>query len=198
MTVPQDADEATKDQCRIIQVLDMGSGSYEVSWSSMIPSIGFVMYDRDADFLDSLSEWDNTYNTAHSLEIGEFIAPATYYLRSIAFDVSKNMTVSALDTLVISGEEPVAPTAPMLSIYPVPYRPNMGQLMMTNLPEGGSVIVYSESGLEIWSAGVGVETSITWDGTNKQGGKVMSGVYYVMVKDAAGEVVNKRAIMIVQ
>jgi hypothetical protein len=107
------------------------------------------------------------------------------------------MIVSALDTIMDSGETPNPPTAPQLSIYPVPYHPDMGTMFMNNLPPGGSVTVYNENGLEVWQQNVGTETSLTWDGNNKQGSPVMSGVYYVFVRDAGGNIVNRRPVMIV-
>ena len=57
--------------------------------------------------------------------------------------------------------------------------------------------VVNGNGMEIWSRDIGTETNFTWDGSNNQGSPVMSGVYYVIVKDAGGSVVERRPIMIV-
>ena len=147
--------------------------------------------------MDSISSWDENYAMAHSSTIDDLLMPSTYYVRAISYDGDNNMIVSALDTFSVTNEEPNPPAAPQLSIYPVPYNPGMGRMFLNNLPEGGSVTVYSESGQEVWRHDVGTETSITWDGTNTQGNPVMSGVYYVLVRDSASSVVDRRPVMIV-
>jgi len=107
------------------------------------------------------------------------------------------MTISMVDTLTDSSEEPVSPTAPMLSIYPVPFLPGMGELTLTNLPEDGSVAIYDSNGLEVYAADIGTATTMSWDGRNSQGSPVMSGVYYVVTKDSGNTVTDRRPIMIV-
>jgi flagellar hook assembly protein FlgD len=73
----------------------------------------------------------------------------------------------------------------------------MGNLTLTNLPSGGSVIIYNTNGVEVWSHEVGTAVAITWDGKNNQGSSVASGVYYAITKDASGSVVNRKPLMIV-
>lgn len=196
-TIPQDADETTKDICRITNINLITNSTCEVSWSSLAQTIGFVQFGR-ANSFESITDWDDdTYSNGHTVAISNLISPQTYILRAVSFDNQGNMLVSAIDTLEITGEEPVAPTAPLLSIYPVPYHPDMGNLYLDNLPSGGSVTVYNENGLEVWNQEVGADTTLRWDGLNSQGNRVMSGVYYVIVKDASGNVLTRRPVMIV-
>lgn len=197
LTIPQDADASTKNQCRIVEVVKTGEGSYDVSWTTLASSIGFIQYDLDTA-LDSASVWDTGFGTEHTTAIGGLEEPATYYMRSIAYDNSNNMTISVTDTMELTDEQPVAPTAPALEIYPVPYHPNKGTMTLENLPEGGSVQIFNERGLEVWKRSVGTDAQLSWDGTNSRGSNVMSGVYYVAIKNSKGDVVNKRPIMIVQ
>lgn len=196
-TIPQDAGETTKDLCRIIAIDRNPDGSFDVHWTTAIPSIGFVQYDRDPS-LDDISEWDDSqYATNHSVTLTGLLAPHTYYLRAVSYDGDDNMVVSALDTLVITGDNPTPVSAPLLAIYPVPYNPGMGTMQFDNLPAGGSVAVISGNGLEVWNKKLGSETSTSWDGINNQGSPVMSGVYYVIVKNSSGTVVDKRPVMVV-
>ncbi len=196
MTIAQDADPSMHELCRIDDVID-GGGTFEIDWSTAGSTIGFVQYGESSGSLDSISNWDENYASTHTSTIDNLIMPNTYYVRAVSYDNSKNMIVSAVDTITSSGEEPNPPTAPLLSIYPVPYHPDMGTMFMDNLPPGGSVTVYNENGLEVWQHDVGTETSIKWDGTNAYGSPVMSGVYYVLVRDADGNVVDRRPVMIV-
>ena len=176
---------------------NIGSGEYDVRWSTELQTVGFVQYDLDTE-LDQMSSWDDdSYSVTHSVPLTGLLSPRTYYMRAVSYDNDNNMIVSALDTLVISGDEPSPVSAPTISIYPVPYNPGMGSLTMSNLPEGGSLIVVNGNGMEIYSKDIGTETTFTWDGSNRQGSPVMSGVYYVVVKDAGGTVVERRPIMIV-
>ena len=66
-----------------------------------------------------------------------------------------------------------------------------------NLPENGSVTVYDGNDLEVWRQNIGTQTALNWDGVNHSGTQVASGVYYVITTDAAGDVYDKRPIMIV-
>jgi hypothetical protein len=196
-TIPQDASEATKDRCRIISMDRNPDGTYDVTWVTQSSTIGFIQYDRDGT-LDQMSDWDDSqYSTSHTITLSGLISPQTYYLRAISYDGADNMVISALDTLEISGENPTPVSAPVLSIYPVPYNPGMGTMHFDNLPAGGSVTVINGSGLEVWNERLGSETTTTWDGINNQGSPVMSGVYYVIVKNSSGTVVDKRPVMVV-
>jgi hypothetical protein len=197
ITIPQDADQATMDLCRIDDMNIGMDGVCDVDWSTQDATVGFVQYDTDMD-MDSMTTWDDDqYEGSHTNEIDNLLFPGTYYVRAVSYDDQDNMIVSAVDTLVLTGENPTPLSAPALSIYPVPYHPNMGQMHLSNLPAGGSAVVVNGSGLEVWQAGVGDSTSLTWNGTNNQGQEVMSGVYYVLVRDSGGKIVERRPIMIV-
>jgi len=195
--IPQNASDAVKALCQITTITDVGSGSYNITWSNTAPTIGFVQYGGTSGF-DNMSAWDNaTYKTTHTVSISGLTTAGTYYVRAAAYDNNKNMFVSAIDTIVVRPNNPTPLTTPVLSAYPVPYHPGMGTFQIDNIPAGGSATIYSESGLEVWHREAGEEISIQWDGTNGDGSRVMSGVYYLVVKDSDGMVYDKRPIMIV-
>ena len=197
MTIPQDADAGTNNLCEITDIQPASSSGLDVDWETQDPTIGFIQYDDDVT-LDSMSTWDDaSYEQAHSSTTGELIAPATYYLRAVSYDNDNSMIVSAVDTFIFTGENPTPLSAPALSIFPVPYHPGTGGLSLMNLPENGRVAIYDGNGLEVWSNDVGTQTAMNWDGENRNGSQVMSGVYYVITTDAGGEVFDKRPIMIV-
>ena len=70
-------------------------------------------------------------------------------------------------------------------------------MSMMNLPENGTVTIYDGNGLEVWRKNIGTQPAMNWNGDNQSGGQVMSGVYYVVTTDAAGDVFDQRPIMIV-
>jgi hypothetical protein len=195
--VPQNASDAVKELCQITAIANVGTGSYDITWSNVVPTIGFVQYGGSSGF-DDMSSWDDaTYKTTHTVRIEGLATSSTYYVRATAYDSQKNMIVSAIDTIVVLPNDPTPLSAPVLSAYPVPYHPGMGVFRVDNLRMGSSVTIFSESGLEVWHRAAGEEISIRWDGTNSDGSRVMSGVYYLVVKDANGKVYNKRPIMVV-
>lgn len=196
MTVPQDPAQWMDDLCHITSIDVAGNGVYDVNWATESPTRGFVQYGM-TDTLDSVTDWDNNYATTHTNSLSGLLMPSEYLLRAVSYDTDNNMTISMIDTLSADPDDPVSPTAPLLSIFPVPYHPSMGQLSLVNLPEGGSVAIFNENGREIWKHDVGTVTATTWDGRNNQGSPVMSGVYYVVTKDSSGKAVNKRPIIIV-
>lgn len=198
LTIPQNASEAMNSLCRIAQKTKTDNGSYDIGWATTLETIGFVQFDTD-QVLDSMSVWDDeAYVSSHTSPISGLAAPQTYYLRAVAYDATDHMFISAVDTLVVLDEPPQPFAAPHLSIYPVPYRPSAGALTLADLPAGGSIAILNGNGLEIWRAAVGTETSMSWNGMNGQGSPVMSGVYFAIVRDATGAVVEKRPIMIVR
>ena len=198
ISIPQDADEAVHDLCRIQNKTKLANGTYGIEFTSLDNTIGFVQFGFNETDLDSMSSWDdNDYAMTHSVVLDGLLMPSTYHMRAVVYDDENNMSISAVDTLSVTGEEPAPPAAPQLAIYPVPYHPGMGSLYLNNLPQGGSVTIYNENGLEVWQQKVPSSGSITWEGINNQNSPVMSGVYYVLTKDAEGAVVDKRPIMIV-
>jgi len=195
--IPQNASAAVKQLCQITSHTNVGGGSYDITWSNSIASIGFVQYGGSSG-LDSMSVWDNaTYKTTHTARIHGLTVAGNYYVRAAAYDSQKNMFISAVDTIVVTPNNPAPLSAPVLSAYPVPFHPGMMSFQIDNLPKGGSATIYSETGLEVWHREAGDAASITWNGINKDGSRVMSGVYYLVVKNANGKVYDKRPIMIV-
>jgi hypothetical protein len=95
------------------------------------------------------------------------------------------------------GNHETNSTSAAVRIYPIPYRPDRGDLTLANLPKDGSVAIYDLTGRKIqdiaWS---GTETS--WNGTNAAASGVASGRYFLLIKDAAGRVLEKRAILVVR
>jgi len=195
LIIGQDADIAVKNLCRVTNIDSVSSGRYNIDWSTETQTIGFVQYDFNWP-LDSLSAWDDDqYSLTHAVNISG-LYPRKYYLRAVAFDNAKNMTVSSYDSLVWSGGALAPLTAPEVSIYPVPFNPGMNRaLTLANLPEGGSIAIFNERGLNVWGGSV-PGSPMLWNGTNWQGAPVASGVYLVVIKDARGSVVEKRSIMI--
>ena len=84
-----------------------------------------------------------------------------------------------------------------IKIFPMPYRPDQGDLTLMDLPENGSIAIYDLAGRKIqdiaWS---GTETS--WNGRNAAASGVASGRYFLLIKNAAAGVVEKRAILVVR
>lgn len=196
MTIPQDPDAGMNDLCEITDIQPAVGTGLDIDWHTLTPTIGFVQYDNDATSLDSMTAWDDSNDQNHTSTTGELIAPATYYLRAVSYD-DDAMIVSAIDTFVFTGENPTPLSAPALSIFPVPYHPGTGGLSMMNLPENGRVTIYDGNGLEVWQKDVGTQTEIAWNGENRNGSQVTSGVYYVVTTDDGGAVYDKRPIMIV-
>lgn len=197
--IPQNASAAVKQLCQITSYTNVGSGNYDVTWSNNLATIGFVQYGGSSG-LDSMSVWDNaTYKTTHTVRIHGLAAAGSYYVRAAAYDSQKNMFISAVDTIVVTPNNPAPLSTPVLSAYPVPYNPGMqSSFHIDNLPHGGSATVYTETGLEVWHQQADPEGSVSpWNGTNRDGSRVMSGVYYLVIKDAKGNVYDKRPIMIV-
>jgi len=84
-----------------------------------------------------------------------------------------------------------------VKIYPMPYRPDRGDMTLMNLPDNGSIAIYDLAGRKVgdidWSG-----TDASWNGTNAAGSGMASGRYFLLIKNASDRVVEKRAILIVR
>ncbi len=193
--ISRNAGETTQNLCKITGTTMVDQGSYEIEWRTSGPTTGFIQFDTDIP-MDSSTVRETAPDLVHSADLENLAVPGTYFMRAAAYDDNHNMTISAIDTLVTTGENPAPVTTPVISIYPVPYNPNMGQLFLSNLPANSSVAIYNGNGLEVWSTNVGAEENIRWEGVNNNGSMVMSGVYYVIVKNSDGKSVDERTIII--
>jgi hypothetical protein len=98
------------------------------------------------------------------------------------------------------GEDPGGDNlaAAVIAIYPVPFVPERSSLTMENLPSEGSLGVFDIKGRCVWDAVWSGVTSLKWDGANKSGVVIAAGRYFVVIRDAAGRVVERRALLAVR
>jgi len=196
-TISQTANATEKNNCKITAKVKVTETSYNIAWSTLARTTGFIQYDRDVT-LDSMSAWNTLRGTAHTSLIDHLLVPQLYSMRAVAYDSLDNMTISAIDTFTTQRNAPAPVSSPSPSIFPVPYHPSAGLMNLNGLPVGGSVSIVSGTGAEVFNADVGTSTEMTWNGVNRQGSPVMSGVYYAIIKDAKGQVLDKRSLMIVR
>lgn len=90
------------------------------------------------------------------------------------------------------------PSTSSVAIYPMPFRPGEGSLQFEELPAGGSVDIFDLRGRQVWKGDSAGQTSLTWNGDNLNSTTVMSGRYFVVVRNSRGDVVEKRAILVVR
>ncbi len=199
-TIPDSADNATKNLCRISSFRKIENRVYDVTWVTDYPTVGFLQFDSDDEVLDLSSDWDDSeYGTNHTIRVNDFDSEGTYYFRAVSYDEDKNMIISAVELLEVEDDNTVPPSAVQdLAIFPVPYDPSSGQMTIDGVPAGGAVAIYNESGLEVWRKNnTGTGTVLDWDGNNQQGSAVTSGIYYVVAKSENGKVFSRKPIMVV-
>ncbi|MBN2070334.1 MAG: hypothetical protein JW814_02665 [Candidatus Krumholzibacteriota bacterium] len=199
-TIPDGADQATDALCRISSFRKIDNRIYDVTWTTQNPTIGFLRFDSDDEVLDLTSSWDNSeYRTTHTIRVSDFESEGMYYFRAVSYDAQKNMVISSVEILEVEDENAAPPTAVQdLFIYPVPYNPVSGSMTIDGVPEGGSVTIFNESGLEVWrKEGVESDSTLNWDGNNMNGSPVTSGIYYVVTKSASGKIFSRNPIMVV-
>lgn len=95
---------------------------------------------------------------------------------------------------------PIPPTLPPTIDdplpYPNPYRPGRGDPNMTvsNLPAGVTVGIFTYAGELIRELNTDDTGSIVWDGKNRDGHDVASGVYYGLIRQGSHRKVIKLAV----
>jgi hypothetical protein len=196
-TISNTAGATEKNQCKVTTKTRLTLSSYDIGWSTLARSTGFLQYDRDAT-LDSMSSWITSRALTHTSLISNLLVPQLYTMRAVSYDSLDNMTISATDTFTTYHDAAAPVSSPNPSIFPIPYHPSAGLMNLNALPMGGSVSIVNATGTEVFNAEVGTKSEMTWNGQNSKGSPVMSGVYYAIVKDAKGQVIDKRSLMIVR
>lgn len=112
-------------------------------------------------------------------------------IESIAIDGSTGEVFFGTDAGLVSYLGTATDPAGSLSddnikVYPNPVRPEYtGRIFITGLMRDTDVKIVSASGYLV-NSGTSVGGEYTWDGKNKGGKRVASGVYYVLAADAEG------------
>ncbi len=112
-------------------------------------------------------------------------------IESIAIDGSTGEVFFGTDAGLVSYLGTATDPAGSLSddnikVYPNPVRPEYtGRISITGLMRDTDVKIVSASGYLV-NSGTSVGGEYTWDGKNKGGKRVASGVYYVLAVDAEG------------
>lgn len=112
-------------------------------------------------------------------------------IESIAIDGSTGEVFFGTDAGLVSYLGTATDPAGSLSddnikVYPNPVRPEYtGRVSITGLMRDTDVKIVSASGYLV-NSGTSVGGEYTWDGKNKGGKRVASGVYYVLAADAEG------------
>lgn len=112
-------------------------------------------------------------------------------IESIAIDGSTGEVFFGTDAGLVSYLGTATDPAGSLSddnikVYPNPVRPEYtGRIYITGLMRDTDVKIVSASGYLV-NSGISVGGEYTWDGKNKSGKRVASGVYYVLAADAEG------------
>jgi hypothetical protein len=96
------------------------------------------------------------------------------------------------------GDPPNVVASGLISVYPIPFQPDLGVLNINNLPESGDLEVYDLLGRRVWDASWSGRTEVTWDGSNNNSTDVSSGRYFLVVKAGGGDVIDKRVILVIR
>lgn len=80
--------------------------------------------------------------------------------------------------------------------YPNPFYMNRGDGYVTieNLPSSAKVTIYTLSGEKVWEGTAKTGGILTWNGINKYGEKIASGIYLALIDSSAGKKVVKIAV----
>jgi flagellar hook assembly protein FlgD len=76
-----------------------------------------------------------------------------------------------------------------VKVYPNPFNPATafkGTVKFQGVKNGGKLRIWTVSGLLVWEATAGVDP-VEWDGRNKSGEKVVTGVYYWTAEGETGK-----------
>ncbi len=207
-----DCDPSLRNLCRIVSTTRVDSVTFRFEWSTESPTTGKLRYWKagDTDFEETTESTTTSYTHTETLSGLEF--DKIYNVCAVGHDTNGNLVVS--EPSVVSTQSDTSSTddggtdedpdheGKLVSgtpkIYPVPFNPDEGELYFSNIPESGIVTIYDMRGRRVYRAKWSGQTTITWDGRNDLSTIVSSGRYYIVIKGPDGDILDKRAIVVVR
>jgi len=115
----------------------------------------------------------------------------TPYLSPTVTPTFDPFAVTATPTQVIGDDIKEA------HVYPNPFNPNAGtgKFKVDNVPVDTKLQIFSMDGSLVMEGVTSGTAGFSWDGRNKNGSKVVSGLYYLVLKDKKGKSDVKRIIV---
>ena len=83
-------------------------------------------------------------------------------------------------------------------MFPQPFIPERGELTIQNLPSDGSVGIFDLKGRCVWETTWSGATSIQWNGSNSESVTISAGRYFVVIRNASGQVIDRQALLAVR
>ncbi|UCF06438.1 MAG: T9SS type A sorting domain-containing protein [bacterium] len=169
-------------------------------------SVEYLSGDQDLSIIDggSLTFTSTNWNVYHTVTIAAAEDPdnidgeAVIRIHGVSGGIVPDRDFIAVeidndedDPYPDLGSEPI-------TFYPNPYRIEYGVLKVKNLPSDGSLEIYDLRGRRAWDISWSGQNNIEWDGSNKNATYVSSGRYFVVIKDGSGNVIDKRAILVLR
>jgi hypothetical protein len=124
-------------------------------------------------------------------------ANGAHVLVAQAFDTTGNMCNSSQINVQIANTI-MATDLNMVRVFPNPFYPYKGvkkDITFDTLPAGARIRAYTFLGELIWDATTDASGKAGWDGRNKSGQQVASGVYIVRISKKKAEIIRKVSII---
>ncbi len=168
----------------------------------------------DADFCYKILTCDNgptinpadeKYNTINATYNEALLADAASQCIHVPVIPSPTPTVTPFVTATITPTvDPNQTPTPVVGddiksahVYPNPFNPNAGsgKFKVDNVPVDTKLQIFSMDGSLVMEGVTSGTAGFSWDGRNKNGSKVVSGLYYLVLKDKKGKSDVKRIIV---
>jgi len=210
-----ECEDELRSLCQIVATTKIDSVTFRFEWSTSTPTIGKLRYWKEGDPGFEETEEGVTISYTHTAMLSGLEYNTVYNVRAVGHDEKGNLLMSPPISIVTvadtssdgnddGGNTDENPddtdelSTAVARIFPVPFNPDEGQLHFANIPESGTVTIYDLRGRKVYRRSWSGTTSIVWDGKNEWNTIVSSGRYYIVIKRPDGEVIDKRAILIVR
>ena len=208
--------EELKILCQIVATTKIDSVTFRFEWSTASRTTGKLRYWKEGESVFEETDESETFTSTHTAVLSGLEYNTSYKVCAVGHDEDGNLLVSppvSIATVADTSsegeddggedadenpDETDELNASVPRVFPVPFNPDEGQLHFANMPEAGTFTIYDLSGRRVYKRSWSGTTGLLWDGRNEWDTIVSSGRYYIVIKDADGEVIDKRAILVVR
>jgi hypothetical protein len=182
-----------------------GGTSVNITWETAteISIANFNVYRADNASFDNAREiaTEIAYNTAHAYKVidnNDLYPDNTYYYWLETVDIS-GISVQSLPVSVELTTENYTPTARtiMSSAYPNPFTADNGTSIDVTVKDGdfADVTIYNILGQAVRTFKADRSRTINWDGTNENGKRCGSGIYFYRLTSSSNTLTKKVVIV---
>ena len=172
---------------------DVQGKQLRIEWQTAAPTIDKLSFGVVPDFTEQITV-DSTLTTTHAVVLSNLTANVEYNFQITSHTENGAAYQSEVFYYTLSEQQEV-------NVFPIPFVAGENQnnpfIFFTNLPTGGTLLIYNLLGEPVYSQQIEGNT-FAWDVRNAFGDEVQPGLYIYIVKNEAQQKVASGKLIVVR